>query len=628
MKSFETELNRVPIKWDLEGGTFTFFGIPSALFWINPSLFKMLEPLAEEIGHDLFRLSIAHSSSHGTEEDYHAMIEFFANNFSEGFLEWGKAVGVCGWGRFELPEIDYDKKEATVIVHNTWELKIHEHLNGEGWGCPFIQGKIIGIFSKAFETNCWAYEEKVVVNGDKSYVKFKIKPSDKTINSELKRLRIQKTKAKERELLDKVKQRTLELEEAKTKLQDYSNTLENKVEERTTELKRTIHALDNSYNDLIKTKEKAEVASKAKSKFLSHMSHEIRTPLNAIIGFTEVIKHDNPEQETINKNLDSILYSANHLNRIIKDILDISRIEQGKINTHNTAFNLERLTTELHNNVHESCKKKEIYFHVNIHKNTPKNLYGDDSKINQILLNICNNAIKFTHSGGITIDITSNKLINKKHQFIIQITDTGIGIPKDKIKSIFKNFTQLHNDPQIGGTGLGLSITKQLVRHLNGNIEVDSTIGKGSTFLISLPIEEIATTHSNETIKSIELPKSEKRILVIEDNDLNTLLILQLLKPINGTKDTATTAEDGYQKIQDTNYDLIITDIQLPGMSGLEMIKKIKQENKNFKTPFIVITADVSEELQTEVKNIDNCDLITKPIQRDKLNILLSKTLL
>lgn len=587
----------------------------------------MLEPLADEIGYDLFRLSIAHSSSHGTEEDYHAMIEFFADNFSEGFLEWGKAVGVCGWGRFELPEIDYNKKEATVIVHNTWELKIHEHLNGEGWGCPFIQGKIIGIFSKAFETNCWAHEVKTVINGEKSYVKFKIKPSEKTINSELKRLRIQKTKTKERELLEKVKQRTIELEEAKSTLLEYSNTLETKVEERTSELKRTIDALDNSYKDLIKAKEKSEVASKAKSKFLSHMSHEIRTPLNAIIGFTEVIKYDNPDQETINKNLDSILYSANHLNRIIKDILDISRIEQGKINTHNSAFNLDRLTSELQNNVSESCIRKGIYFTINTKENTPKNLYGDDSKINQILLNICNNAIKFTHKGGITINIRSQKLIGKKHQIVFEITDTGTGIPKDKIKSIFKNFIQLHNDPQIGGTGLGLSITKQLVKHLNGNIEVDSTIGKGSTFLVTLPIEELSVNESNKTNQLASLPKENKQILVIEDNDLNTLLILQLLKPINGVKDTVTTAEEGYEKISNKEYDLIITDIQLPGMSGLDMIKKIKSENQNFKTPFIVVTADVSEELQEEVKKIENCNIITKPIQRDNLNILLNKTL-
>lgn len=622
MDRFQTELNKVPIDWDLQGGTFTFFGIPSALFWINPSIFKMLEPLANEIGYDLFKLSIAHSSSQGTEEDYHAMIEFFADNFPQGFLEWGKAVGVCGWGRFELPHFDFEQKEAIVIVHNTWELKIQDHLKGDGWGCPFIQGKIIGIFNKALDTNCWAYEDEIYIDGDNSYVKFKIKTSDKTILKELRQLRIQKGKDKEKDLLEQVKKRTIELEEAQTKLQEYSIELETKVEKRTEELSKTIQELDISYNDLKEAKEKSEVASKAKSKFLSHMSHEIRTPLNAIIGFTEVLKHDSPDQETISKNLDSILYSANHLNRIIKDILDISKIEQGKINTHNTHFDLSHLLKELENNTGKLCREKGIEFKINITKNTPTSLYTDESKLNQILLNICTNAYKFTEKGSIKIDVHSTKLLKEKHQFQFKITDTGRGIEKDKIDSIFKNFTQLNYNPQTGGTGLGLSITKQLVRHLNGNIEVDSKKGHGTIFLITLPIQS-PKKEAPQLTEQHDFSDLTKSLLIIEDNELNQLLLKQLLKPINGTKDFVYTAEDALRKIHKNQYDLIISDIQLPGMNGLEMIKKLNLENPNFNTPIIVITADVSEDIKQSINRMENCDIITKPIQRNELNKIL-----
>ena len=151
-KTFEIELHRAPMVWDLEGGSFTFFGLDSAMFWTDPSLVRMLAPLAEEIGVDLFRLLVANSSSLGTKEDYEDVVSNLAGDFVEGFLAWGKAVSTAGWGHFEMPEFNPDIRRATVIVRNPWEISMQRSLRPEErWGCPFLQGKLIGLFSQAFQ---------------------------------------------------------------------------------------------------------------------------------------------------------------------------------------------------------------------------------------------------------------------------------------------------------------------------------------------------------------------------------------------------------------------------------------------------------------------------------------------
>jgi hypothetical protein len=224
-RMFEVELHKVPIHWDLENGILSFFGIDSALFWTDPSLVNMLAPIVEEVGIDLFRLLVAYSSSLGTEEDYHSMVSTLGDSFEEGFLAWGRAVSAAGWGFFEMPEYNLNDKQATVIVKNSWEISAQRNLPPEKrWGSPFLQGKLIGIFSHAFGRFCWANDTCYYDSSDPS-TEIKIYPSTKTIKNEIKKLRYERMLASEQDLADKVEQKTAELQKAKNEIEQYSRTL-------------------------------------------------------------------------------------------------------------------------------------------------------------------------------------------------------------------------------------------------------------------------------------------------------------------------------------------------------------------------------------------------------------------
>ena len=238
------EIKGGQFSWDTEKGGLFFYGIPSVLFWSNPSLLKMLEPLAVEIGYDLFRLMVAHSSSYGTEQDYKNVILAMSNDFREGFSAWGQAGTSIGWGKFNLVEFNFQEKKATVIVSNPWELHMQKDMVSESrWGCPFLQGKLIGIFSQAMEVTCWA-DEKITYDSDgECRVEFSIFKSNKTITEEIKQLRIKKMEESERKLTLEVEKQTIEirnlLEEIKQKneeLTELNASLEEKVVERTKEL--------------------------------------------------------------------------------------------------------------------------------------------------------------------------------------------------------------------------------------------------------------------------------------------------------------------------------------------------------------------------------------------------------
>lgn len=235
-REYTVEINQIPIHWDLNKGVMTFYGIDSALFWIDPSISNMLVPIVEELGKDLFRLLVAHSSSIGTEEDYHAMISSLSNNFEEGFLAWGQGVSSAGWGCFELEDYKPSEKIAIVINKNSWEISVQRNILPEKrWGAPFLQGKLIGIFSHAFGIPCWA-NDICHFDSENPYTKVEIFPSETTIENELKKLRNERILGRERSLAAIVDIKTTELQHAKDEIKQYSISLEKKVLERTIEL--------------------------------------------------------------------------------------------------------------------------------------------------------------------------------------------------------------------------------------------------------------------------------------------------------------------------------------------------------------------------------------------------------
>lgn len=212
------ELNNATFEWDLTQGSLNFFGLPAALFWLNPSLYTMLEPLAAEVGIPLFRLLVAHSASQGTAEDYHAMVTVLGNNFQEGFLAWGKAVSTAGWGQFSLSDYDSITKSARVTVHNAWELVMQRGTTNT-WGCPFLQGKIIGIFSHAFGTSCWA-DEHIHTTESGLAVEFRIYAEQKTIQAELAALRLQQQSVADEQLQREIERKAQEIKAMELRLRE------------------------------------------------------------------------------------------------------------------------------------------------------------------------------------------------------------------------------------------------------------------------------------------------------------------------------------------------------------------------------------------------------------------------
>ena len=211
-------INGVPLVWDPPAGDISFFGLSSVLFWVNPSMFRLLEPLVEEIGVDLFRMLVAQSSSLGTDEDYHSMVTVLGSTFTEGFLAWGRAVSTAGWGSFELPHFDVESCTAEVRVVNPWELRMQK-AGGKLWGCPFLQGKIIGILEHALGQRCWA-DEDIDLESDPPVVTFSVRAWESTLDEELKRLRAEQIRAAEARLADQVETATAALLEKHRELDE------------------------------------------------------------------------------------------------------------------------------------------------------------------------------------------------------------------------------------------------------------------------------------------------------------------------------------------------------------------------------------------------------------------------
>ncbi len=211
-------INQVPIVWDTETGDFTFFGLSAVSFWANPSLFRMLAPLVDEISEALFRLLVAHSSSFGTDEDYNAMVTTLGSTFEQGFLAWGRAVGAAGWGAFEILHFDRDAGTARVRVTNPWELRM-QRAGGRFWGCPFMQGKVIGIFGHALGRSCWA-DEELDTASEVPAVVFSVYPSDRTLDEELRRLRAEQVRMAQAQLAEQVEEATAALLEKRREVEE------------------------------------------------------------------------------------------------------------------------------------------------------------------------------------------------------------------------------------------------------------------------------------------------------------------------------------------------------------------------------------------------------------------------
>ncbi len=387
---------------------------------------------------------------------------------------------------------------------------------------------------------------------------------------------------------------------------------------------------------------KAENASKAKSQFLSHMSHEIRTPLNGIVGACSLLANTPINKDQ--KNLFDVVHSSSELLlQLVNDVLDISQIESGKIVSKVTSFNLQDLIEGSVNLFGNQAKAKNILLSYDIANDTPLLLQGELLHIKQVLINLIGNAVKFTENGSVKVNVKVTKQTESQAQVLFEIVDTGIGIEEGAIKTIFESFSQANNSikNKFGGTGLGTTISKNLITFMGGNLNVESKLGAGSKFWFEIALGKDSEHQlgnqiergfvntqagSSEVLVFSDFKKPAKkqiksyRVLVADDNDVNSMIITQILLQENHQVDTVKNGELALDKLSDTDYDLMILDGNMPVMGGMEVVQIYQALNIGKpQIPTIILSADATIETIESFKEIGIGAYLTKPIQIELL---------
>ena len=366
----------------------------------------------------------------------------------------------------------------------------------------------------------------------------------------------------------------------------------------------------------------SELAVHAKQQFLSNMSHEIRTPMNSIVGFTNVLLKTNLT-DIQKEYLQAIKTSGESLNVLINDILDLAKVDAGKMTFEKRPFHIEESITSMLHLFDLKVKEKGLEIVKEFDKKIPPILIGDPIRLHQIILNLMSNAVKFTDKGKIIVCTTLLNEDEEKATVEIAITDTGIGIAADKINDIFNLFEQatVSTSRSYGGTGLGLAIAKQLVEAQGGSIGIKSKIGEGATFSFILSFDKNIGEEVTETAPEIRIPNAEiknLRILVAEDVPLNQLLIKTILSDFGFEYEVVANGKLAVEKLQTNTYDVILMDLMMPEMNGYEATEYIRK-TMNSKIPIIALTADVTSIDVAKCKAIGMDDYISKPIDEELL---------
>ena len=400
-----------------------------------------------------------------------------------------------------------------------------------------------------------------------------------------------------------------------SQLQQQREELEHRVDKRTEEL-----------NEAMK---RAETANKAKSEFLANMSHEIRTPLSAVIGITELLSNERISPK-IKDYIQTMRSASNSLLGIINDILDFSKIEAGKLELENRPFNLNQILDDQISVFRESARQKNIDLRLSISSNTPANLNGDALRLGQILSNLISNALKFTEQGEVTI---STELINKEDSNVwikFIVTDSGIGISQEHIHTLFDSFTQADSSTsrKYGGSGLGLAISHSLVELMSGSFSVTSLPSEGSSFAFTAKfmMEDGALLQPTlETVQKRDL--NDISILLVDDNLINQKIMAKLLEAEGFKISLASSGRQAIDMIQNQTFSLVLMDMQMPELSGIDTTKILREEMGMTDLPIIALTANVMKEDMDMCFAVGMNDFLSKPIDAEKVKEVIFKWL-
>lgn len=381
--------------------------------------------------------------------------------------------------------------------------------------------------------------------------------------------------------------------------------------------------------ELERLRQIAEKANEEKTRFLAIMSHEVRNPLNVILGYAEILKKEITAKH-VEKYINNLQFAGNNLKTIVDDILDLSKVESGKLKLVQQPISLEKVLDQIENNYKESLLIDSVDLVFECSENVPELVEGDDVRIYQILTNIINNAVKFTKKGAVTTKIELVEEKQKNAVLVFKISDTGRGMTEEQTKTIFEEYSQNKaSDNRISkGAGLGLAIVKRLVQAMNGEISVTSQLNIGTTFSIEIPFKIVSNMEqNNEEQANVNLIR-DKKILIADDSQLNRTIVAHVLRQNEAQVFEAIDGNDAYEQLKETTFDLVLLDINMPKLSGEQIVKaKSDYEEFNKETPILAFTGSYGKEEVENYFKIGFKDVIPKPFTQEDLVAILNRVI-